>query len=97
MNVIKSGLGINEDAFVFTLTADSLKEVNSAMKPMPSSAASEIFSDAIRMRWSTSGDVMTVDAHCFDMAMWKLGGASIALRLIQLASVCLTIKPFFSS
>lgn len=33
------------------------------------------------------GDVLVVKAKCLDMALWKIGGAAVALRLVQLANV----------
>ena len=42
-------------------------------------------------RWKRQGDVMKVESHGFDYAVWKLGGAAIYLRLVQLASVSLRI------
>jgi len=31
------------------------------------------------------GDVFTVKAECLDVALWKIGGAAVVLRLVQLA------------
>lgn len=39
--------------------------------------------------WKSQGDVMTIDSHGFDYAIWKLGGAAVYLRLVQLAAVSL--------
>jgi hypothetical protein len=33
------------------------------------------------------GDVFTVKAECLDVALWKIGGAAVVLRLVQLATV----------
>ena len=33
------------------------------------------------------GDVFTVKAECLDLALWKIGGAAVVLRLVQLANV----------
>ena len=33
------------------------------------------------------GDVFTVKAECLDMTLWKIGGAAVVLRLVQLATV----------
>lgn len=33
------------------------------------------------------GDVFAVKAACLDMALWKIGGAAVALRLVQVANV----------
>lgn len=34
---------------------------------------------------------MKIDNHGFDCAVWKLGGAAIYLRLVQLANVSLQV------
>lgn len=34
-----------------------------------------------------SGDVFVVQAESLDVALWKIGGAAVGLRLVQLASV----------
>jgi lipoate-protein ligase A len=34
---------------------------------------------------------MKVESHGFDYAVWKLGGAAVYLRLVQLASVVCTL------
>jgi hypothetical protein len=33
------------------------------------------------------GDVFVVKAACLDMALWKIGGAAVSLRLVQVANV----------
>ena len=33
------------------------------------------------------GDVFTVKAECLDVTLWKIGGAAVVLRLVQLATV----------
>jgi hypothetical protein len=35
------------------------------------------------------GDVFVVKAACLDSALWKIGGAAVALKLVQLAKVCI--------
>jgi len=42
-------------------------------------------------KWKKQGDTMKVESHGFDYAVWKLGGAAVYLRLVQLASVSLSI------
>jgi len=42
-------------------------------------------------QWEQRGDVMKVESHGFDYAVWKLGGAAVYLRLVQLANVSLRI------
>ena len=40
------------------------------------------------------GDVFTVKAECLDVALWKISGAAVVLRLVQLASVSLLLFHF---
>jgi len=42
-------------------------------------------------RWKQRGDTMRVESPGFDYAMWKLGGAAVYLRLVQLTSVSLPL------
>ena len=42
-------------------------------------------------QWEQRGDIMKVESHGFDYAVWKLGGAAVYLRLVQLASVSLCL------
>jgi len=43
------------------------------------------------------GDVFVVRAACLDMALWKIGGAAVALRLVQVANVSFCLSVFFFS
>jgi hypothetical protein len=43
------------------------------------------------------GDVFVVRAACLDMALWKIGGAAVALRLVQVANVSSSCPEPFSS
>ncbi|GBE84628.1 hypothetical protein SCP_0606070 [Sparassis crispa] len=71
MNSIKYGLGVNEAAILFVLSpAIEIPNVDESGSPGIAYA----------------GDVFAVKSNCLDLAMWKLGGAAIALRLVQLAS-----------
>jgi len=40
------------------------------------------------MLMELEGDVFAVKVESLDLALWKIGGAAIALRLVQLAKVC---------
>ena len=87
LKVLKTGVGFNEDSVVFLL------------KPSVLTEGDEYFSDSLLgepvqapvSRWKRQGDIMKVESHGFDYAVWKLGGAAIYLRLVQLASVSLSI------
>jgi hypothetical protein len=46
--------------------------------------------------WEMEGDVFIVKAASLDMALWRIGGAAVALRLVQVANVSyLTCQPFY--
>jgi hypothetical protein len=42
-------------------------------------------------------DVFVVKAACLDMALWKIGGAAVALRLVQVANVSYPSVAFLSA
>jgi len=41
-----------------------------------------------RLNATLCGDVFVVKAESSDVALWKIGGAAVGLRLVQLAFVC---------
>lgn len=85
LKVLKSGVGFNEDSVAFLLKPSVLTEGDQKF--------SDILQDepvqAPAGRWKRRGDIMKVESHGFDYAVWKLGGAAVYLRLVQLASVSL--------
>ncbi|PCH37188.1 beach-domain-containing protein [Wolfiporia cocos MD-104 SS10] len=68
---VKDGLGINEASILFALT--------------PSTPLSS-HDDNGPQRIVSEGDVFVVKSTALDLAMWKIGGAAVALRLVQLAN-----------
>jgi len=87
LKVLKSGVGFNEDSVVFLLKPSALTEGDGRFPDSPQDEPAQ----APASRWKRKGDVMKVESHGFDYAVWKLGGASVYLRLVQLASVSLCI------
>lgn len=78
MKVVKNGLAIPESQIVFSfLASDSQKSGQGTDVHLNSSSAT----------LRATGDVFTVKAACLDMALWKIGGAAIVLRLVDLANV----------
>lgn len=71
-NTIKSGLGVNEAAVLFALNPAS---------ELQNSESNELEGA------TCAGDVFAVQSSRLDSAMWKIGGAAVALRLVQLANV----------
>ena len=45
------------------------------------------YSSMKREDWEIEGDVFVVKAASLDMALWRIGGAVVALRLVQVANV----------
>ncbi|KAG6865427.1 hypothetical protein C0991_002665 [Blastosporella zonata] len=72
MKAVKHGLGIPESAVGF------------AVSPI---SASESATSTLVDGFKREGDVFVVKAACLDMALWKIGGAAVALRLVQVANV----------
>jgi len=87
LKVLKSGVGFNEDSVVFLLKSSLLTEGDGKFSDSPQDEPAQ----APASRWKRRGDVVKVESHGFDYAVWKLGGAAVYLRLVQLASVSLCI------
>lgn len=83
LKVLKSGVGFSEDSIVFMLKPSVLSEGDGKF---PDSLQDEP-SQAPASKWKKQGDTAKVESHGFDHAVWKLGGAAVYLRLVQLASV----------
>lgn len=85
--LIKGGLGINAASVVFTLTSSTTSAVDVAASDVPQYTPPDS-----NMSVSTFGDIMTARHICLDLSMWRLGGAAIPLRLVQLAKVSIGIS-----
>lgn len=80
----QDGPGISEDSIVFALTPSGYQSVgadvqnavvlNSAMRK-----------DRVRESAAVKGDVAIVKPQCLDVSVWKIGGAAIPLRLVELS------------
>lgn len=87
--LIKEGLGINPDSVFFVLTPSLLN-----MEVSVSTDQLDILQGDGDSRVILDGDVVIVRSISLDLSMWRLGGAALPLRLIQLAqvSIILTVK-----
>lgn len=83
IKVLKSGVGFTEDSILFLLKPSVLTEVDENFSDVPRGEPTQ----ASAGQWKRRGDVIKVESHGFDYAVWKLGGAAVYLRLVQLASV----------
>ncbi|KAF9014685.1 beach-domain-containing protein [Hymenopellis radicata] len=76
MKAVRDGLGLSNSAIVFSLSCLNLKQSGSVSN-IPMSTSSREF--------NVRGDVLVVKAACLDSSLWKIGGTSIPLHLLQLA------------
>lgn len=101
VKAVKNGLSVEESCIVFSISPSSLRDdaqiIASGSRSMPTTPSSAFFqTHAIASMPQTVelvGDATTASAACLDMALWKIGGAAICLRLVQLAHVSL-LCPF---
>ncbi|KAF5360312.1 hypothetical protein D9758_009126 [Tetrapyrgos nigripes] len=79
--VLRDGLGISESSIVFALSPLNIVTSGSMITvPVNGSRAGAL------KEFSVKGDVYMVKVECLDAALWKIGGISVALRLIQVAN-----------
>jgi hypothetical protein len=78
IKAVKDGLGIPESAIQFSF---------SYLCSQDSGLSTTIPINGTSREFKIEGDVFIVKAMCLDMALWKVGGAAVALRLVQLANV----------
>lgn len=87
MKAIRDGPGIAELSVVFSLTPASFDDSADARRPlwdMPNGVEED---ERKIVGFKRKGDVFVAGAYCLDLALWKLGGAAIPLRLVELANV----------
>ena len=86
VKAIKDGIGIDEASVVFSLVPSIFWDKSDSQDtPVESS---------VMGRFARQGDVLPMKAYCIDIAVWKIGGAAVLLRLVQLASVRVSGPPF---
>ena len=82
INSFKNGLGISESSIVFSVSP-SITQFENKETGEPNDA-------------SMDRDVFIARCNGLDLAMWEIGGAAVALRLVQLASVSADIANMIS-
>lgn len=87
LKILKSGVGFNEDSVLFLLKPSLLAEDDGKFSDAPRDEPVQVSAG----QWKRQGDVIQVESHGFDYAVWKLGGAAVYLRLVQLANVSLHV------
>jgi hypothetical protein len=86
MKALRDGLGVAESALVFAVSPGSV--ATSAAGPERRGSRLSLLEDAPKARergWRLEGDVVAARGFCLDLAVWRLGGAAVPLRLVQLA------------
>jgi len=94
VKAVKDGVGVAESSLIFAISPSSVRdELRRAWQPisLPATPSSAFFLSQIqkpvRSGVEETGDIFAVDSSCLDMALWKVGGAAISLRLVQIANV----------
>lgn len=78
IRAVNDGLGIPESAIQFSF---------SSLCSQSSGVGTAIPINGSTREFKFEGDIFVVKAMCLDMALWKIGGAAVALRLVQVANV----------
>ncbi|KAJ3575407.1 hypothetical protein NP233_g1115 [Leucocoprinus birnbaumii] len=76
LKAVRQGMGLNESHIVFAISATS---------PPKAGVTDGLSIVGTVTTAQTEGDVYVVKASCFDSALWTIGGAAVALRLVQLS------------
>lgn len=109
LRAINEGIGITDDTIVFSITPGvfpntDLMNRSSGSGEGAGEGAEEEEKDGVWVDegnpFVKEGDVVPVRPRCVDQAMWEVGGAGVALRLVQLAqvrSILLRISLFFTT
>jgi hypothetical protein len=79
LKVVKDGLGIAENSIVFSVSPLNCAATDTESGVVPANGSKRVF--------ATQGDVFIVKAACLDLSLWKIGGAAVPLRLLQVANV----------
>lgn len=91
MKVVKEGLGIDESSIVFSISPYGLRDESKDSPATPPNGYSR--DQPSHPGFKVYGDVFLAKSACLDMALWKIGGAAVTLRLVQIANVSInTVK-----
>lgn len=85
LKAIKDGLALPESSILLSLSAGSVPQsgfIGTLEVPRHGDDGHQKLQEL-----SVNGDVYVVKAACLDEALWRLGGAAVAMRLVQLAKV----------
>ncbi|KAJ7143646.1 beach-domain-containing protein [Mycena filopes] len=91
MKVVREGLGVAEASIVFSVSPLNCAAADAAEVPASGSATRKAnvqkgMGMGGRSAFVVRGDVFIVKAACLDTSLWKIGGAAVPLRLLQVAN-----------
>ncbi|KAJ7720932.1 beach-domain-containing protein [Mycena metata] len=96
MKVVRDGLGIAENSIIFSVSPLNCppNEPEAAIVPANGNGANANgtvngvggAAKKAPRAFVTKGDVFIVKAACLDTSLWKIGGAAVPLRLLQVAN-----------
>ena len=78
LKAVKYGLGVPENMISFAVSPLNARQSGSSRAVLVNGFAREFKSER---------DVFVVKAACLGMALWRIGGVAVALRLAQVANV----------
>jgi hypothetical protein len=87
MKAIKSGIGIAEDSFVFSLSPAGVE-----VRTIDDGRRMSVVKNAIPGKTEEAeirDDVVTYRPQCLDVGVWEIGGSAVLLRIVELADVSL--------
>ena len=88
----KDGPGISEDSIVFALTPFGYQDGDGTLESQDATVLNAALRrDRVRDKARIKGDVVVIKPQCLDVALWKIGGAAVPLRLVELSQVCVTL------
>ncbi|KAG8759860.1 hypothetical protein FRC14_004821 [Serendipita sp. 396] len=79
------GPGIQEETILFTLTPSGYQQCGGAGNTDAVVLNSALRKDRARDSARIFGDVAVVKPQCLDVSVWKIGGAAIPLRLVEMS------------
>jgi len=93
LKVVKDGMSLSESAIVFSITPHHRIDQSDGTVTTVGNGPSREFPNIFKVE----GDVFAVNVSCLDLSLWKIGGAAVALRLLQLARVSNDSFPWIAS
>jgi len=84
----KDGPGVSEDSIVFAITPFGYHDGDGTSVLQEATVLNAALRrDRSREKAMIKGDVTVVRLQCLDVAVWKIGGAAVPLRLVELSQV----------